>query len=166
MLSLIEQIQLSRQAAAASDLFGQGPWADGLVNGVHMDVVALALWPAALSRLGRPEEEAEAALAAALAAAEACPHPPTRCCALLRLGCERLGVAGGRARGVALAERAAELAANHGLASCSRSDSDPPPPRPTTPLTFTALVRPTRRHAQACCGPGGQGPLGGRAPPR
>ena len=120
VLLLIQQIQLSRQAAAASDLFGKGVWADCLVNGVHMDVVALALWPAALARQGRPEEESEAALSEVLACAEACPHPPTRCCVLVRLCSEYLCVAGDRARGVALAEQAVELAAKHGLTHCGR----------------------------------------------
>jgi hypothetical protein len=119
-IGMVQQIQFSRQAAAASDLLGAGPWADGLVNGVHMDVVALALWPAALARQGQ-QEKAEAALAKVLACAEACPHPLTRCCVLASLCSEYFCVAGDRARGVALAKQAAELAAKHGLEHCGRS---------------------------------------------
>ena len=131
-LSLLLHVRSSRQAAPSSTgtsgpgaVSGRGDarGAQGLVNGVHMDVVGLALWPAALACQRCPAEEAEAALEEVLACAEACQHPLTRCCALTSLCREYFCIAGDRARGVALADQAQGLATTHSLGHCSRSES-------------------------------------------
>ncbi len=102
---------------------GDARGAQGLVNGVHMDLVGLALWPAALACQRCQAEEAEAALEEVLACTEACQHPLTRCCALTSLCREYFCIAGDRARGAALAEQAQRLATTHSLGHCSRSES-------------------------------------------
>ncbi len=116
---------------------GEPRGAQGLVNGVHTEVVALALWPAALACQRSPAEEVEAALEEALACAAACPHPLTRCCALTSLCREYFCIAGDRARGMALAERAQRLAAKLGLGHCSRSE---PCRSPSIPFPHSLLA--------------------------
>ena len=121
-LSLTQRILAGLRAAASGEIPSPaaGLWADGLVNGVHMGVVALALRPAALECKRRPEAEAEAALEEALAWAEACGHPPTRCYALASLCRDYLRLTCDRAQGLELAAQAEGLAEKHGLAHCGR----------------------------------------------
>jgi hypothetical protein len=92
-----------------------------LVNGVHMAVVGLSFWPAALECQKISQDASEQALAEVLAAAETCCHPPTRAYVLAHLCRDYYRVICDPARGAAAAALAEELAAEHGLTHCSRS---------------------------------------------
>jgi hypothetical protein len=91
-----------------------------LVNGVHMAVVGLSFWPAALACQRLSSDCSETALAEVLAAAETCCHPPTRAYVLAHLCSDYYRVICDPARGAAAAALAEELAAQHGLIHCSR----------------------------------------------
>ncbi len=91
----------------------------GLVNGVHMAVVGLSFWPAALA-CQRLSHDSELALAEVLAAAETCCHPPTQAYVLAHVCSDYYRVICDPTRGAAAAALAEELAGQHGLMHCSR----------------------------------------------
>ena len=99
---------------------GEGQGSASLVNGVHMAVVGLSFWPAALACQRAPREASEAALAEVLAAAEACRHPPTRAYVLAHLSSDYFRIICDPVRGANAAALAEELATNHGLLHCNR----------------------------------------------
>jgi hypothetical protein len=103
-------------AHAADSALGLSP---PLANGVHITVVALSLWPAALARQGELDAAATRA-ATALEAAEACGHPPTLCYSLAHLSKDYYMLVGDLDAGESLAARASELAERHQFAHCRR----------------------------------------------
>ena len=88
-------------------------------NGVHITVVAMSLWPAALVRQGERAAAAERAVEA-LQAAEGCAHPPTLCHALAHLCKDYYMAVGDMETGEAIAARAAAIADRHQFAQCQR----------------------------------------------
>ena len=91
-----------------------------LVNGVHMTVIGLSFWPAALACLRAPREISESALEEVLAAAESYHHPPTCAYALANLSINYFRVICDATRGTIAADQSEELAVTHGLLHCSR----------------------------------------------